>query len=217
MHLALFDLDHTLIPFDSGNAFARFLIDRGALDAGFEGPYLDYCRQYAAGTLDMALMHRFTVSALSAYPATEIDGWLDEFEQSLVARIPPASVALVNEHRDAGHVCALVTATTRFIAARFAHLLGLENVVATVPELDARGHYTGEMIGPACYRAGKIVHVEQWLQGRGASLASVERSWFYTDSINDLALLERVTDPVVVAPDDRLAALAVARGWPRRH
>ncbi len=214
MQLALFDLDHTLIPFDSGNAFARFLIERGVLDAAFETQYLVYCREYAAGTLDMELMHRFTVGALSAYPRAVLAQWTAEFELEMAAAIPSSSIDLVRAHQQRGDLCALVTATTRFIAEPFARSLGLAHVLATEPEIDARGHYTGETVGPPCFRADKIGHVQTWLARWGASLQSLQRSWFYTDSINDLPLLEAVTDPRVVAPDARLAALARDRGWP---
>lgn len=211
--IALFDLDHTLIPFDSGNAFTRFLIERGVLDAAFERGYLDYCRQYAAGTLDMAAMHRFTVGSLAMHSRDTIAGWLAAFESAMAASVPQASIALVARHREAGHRCALVTATTRFIAEPFGRLLGLPVVLATEPALGDDGHYTGETVGPPCFRADKLVHVNAWLAGEGGTLADALRSWFYSDSINDLALLEAVTDPVAVRPDAALAAHALRCGW----
>jgi HAD superfamily hydrolase (TIGR01490 family) len=214
MQIALFDLDHTLIPFDSGNAFVRFLIERGVLDRAFERGYLDYCRQYAAGTLDMAAMHRFMVGSLAMHSREAIAGWLAPFEAAIAASVPPASKALVARHRDAGHRCALVTATTRFIAEPFGRLLGLPVVLATEPALGEDGHYNGETVGPPCFRADKLVHVDAWLSREGAALGGAERSWFYSDSINDLALLEAVTDPVAVRPDAALAAHALRRGWP---
>jgi HAD superfamily hydrolase (TIGR01490 family) len=211
--IALFDLDHTLIPFDSGNAFTRFLIERGMLDAAFERGYLDYCHQYAAGTLDMAAMHRFTVGSLAMHSRDTIAGWLAAFESAMAASVPQASIALVARHREAGHRCALVTATTRFIAEPFGRLLGLPVVLATEPALGDDGHYTGETVGPPCFRADKLVHVNAWLAGEGGTLADALRSWFYSDSINDLALLEAVTDPVAVRPDAALAAHALRCGW----
>jgi HAD superfamily hydrolase (TIGR01490 family) len=212
--VALFDLDHTLIPFDSGNAFARFLIERGVLDAAFERGYLAYCREYAAGTLDMAAMHRFTVGSLAMHSCATIAGLLTAFESSIASSMPQASIALVAQHRQAGHRCALVTATTRFIAEPFGRLLGLPVVLATEPALGEDGHYTGETVGPPCFRAHKLVHVSAWLAREGGTLAQAQRSWFYSDSINDLALLEAVTDPVAVRPDAALAAHALRRGWP---
>ncbi len=214
MQIALFDLDHTLIPFDSGNAFTRFLIERGVLDATFERGYLVYCRQYAAGTLDMAAMHRFTVGSLAMHPCEAIAGWLADFEAVIAASVPQASMALVARHREAGHRCALVTATTRFIAEPFGRLLGLPVVLATEPAAGDDGHYTGETVGPPCFRADKLVHVNAWLACEGRTLAQAQRSWFYSDSINDLALLQAVTDPVAVRPDAALAAHALRCGWP---
>jgi HAD superfamily hydrolase (TIGR01490 family) len=212
--IALFDLDHTLIPFDSGNVFTRFLIERGVLDAAFERGYLDYCRQYAAGTLDMAAMHRFTVGSMAMHSHDTIADWVAAFESSMAASVPQASIALVARHRKAGHRCAIVTATTRFIAEPFGRLLGLPVVLATEPALGDDGHYTGETLGPPCFRADKLVHVNEWLAREGSTLAQAQRSWFYSDSINDLALLEAVTDPVAVRPDAALAAHALRRGWP---
>jgi HAD superfamily hydrolase (TIGR01490 family) len=212
--VALFDLDHTLIPFDSGNAFARFLIERGVHDEAFEQQYLAYCHEYAAGTLDMAAMHRFMVGALAMHSRDTIAVWLAAFESSMAASVPQASIALVARHREAGHRCAIVTATTRFIAEPFGRLLGMPVVLATEPALGDDGHYTGETVGPPCFRADKLVHANAWLAREGSTLAQTQRSWFYSDSINDLALLEAVTDPVVVRPDAALAAHALRRGWP---
>ena len=217
MQLALFDLDHTLIPFDSGREFTRFLAGRGALDAGFDAQYLDYCRQYAAGSVDMVAMHRFTVGALARHSPQRLREWLREFETVIEALVPQASRALVREHQAAGHRCALVTATTRFIAEPFGRVLGLAEVLATEPEFDARGHCTGEVVGEPCFREHKLSHVNSWLARRGVAWTDVTRSWFYSDSANDLPLLRAVSDPVAVNPDATLQAHALASGWPVRH
>ena len=217
MQLALFDLDHTLIPFDSGSVFTRFLATRGALPAGFEDGYLAHCRAYATGTVDMVEMHRFTVSALAAHAPAQLDDWLGEFEATIVARLPAASLALVHEHAALGHVCALVTATTRLVAEPFAHALGLAELLCTEPQRDARGHVTGEVVGVPCFREHKRTHVETWLARRGAGWGTVRRSWFYSDSANDLPLLGAVTDPVAVNPDATLFAHAQRHGWPVRR
>jgi HAD superfamily hydrolase (TIGR01490 family) len=214
MQIALFDLDHTLIPFDSGSMFTQHLAALGALDDGFEAQYLDYCRRYADGTVDMLAMHRFTVGALGAHDPATLAQWLREFRGAIAARVPPAALELVARHLAARDACALVTATTRFVAEAFAAVFGLADVLATEPEIDAQGRYTGEIVGQACFREYKIAHVEAWLARRGASWDDVERSWFYSDSINDLPLLEVVTDPVVVDPDAALRARALANGWP---
>ena len=214
MQIALFDLDHTLIPFDSGSMFTQHLASLGALDDGFEAQYLDYCRRYADGTVDMLAMPRFTVGALGAHDPATLAQWLRNFRGAIAARVPPAALDLVARHLAARDACALVTATTRFVAEAFAAVFGLTEVLATEPEIDAQGRYTGEIVGQACFREYKIAHVEAWLARRGASWDDVERSWFYSDSINDLPLLEVVTDPVVVDPDPALRARALANGWP---
>jgi HAD superfamily hydrolase (TIGR01490 family) len=217
MQIALFDLDHTLIPFDSGSVFTRFLAERGALPATFAAQYLDYCQQYAAGRLDMVEMHRFTVGALAVHAPQRLAGWLKEFETLITPLIPAASHALVSEHQAAGHACALVTATTRLVAAPFGRVLGLAEVLCTEPAYDARGHCTGEVIGEPCFREHKRSHVQAWLARRGRGWGDVTRSWFYSDSANDLSLLMAVSDPVAVNPDAVLAAHAKASGWPVRH
>ena len=216
MDIALFDLDHTLIPFDSGSAFTRYLAAQGALPADFEARYLAYCRSYAAGRIDIVAMHRFTVGALAVHDPVTLARWLGEFEQCAARSIPPAAIRLVEQHRAAGHACALVTATTRFIAEAFGNAVGLEDVLATEPELGDDGRYTGEVVGPPCFREHKITHVRAWLARRGLDWSGVTRSWFYSDSIHDLPLLEAVTDPVAVDPDPRLRECARQRGWPIR-
>ena len=212
--LALFDLDHTLIPFDSGSLFTQHLASLGALEPGFEAAYLGHCRRYAEGTVDMAQMHRFTVGALGVHPPQRLAGWLRALEPKIAARVPPASLALVQQHLAAGHDCALVTATTRFVAEAFARVLGLQEVLATEPAVDARGRYTGEIVGVPCFREHKLAHVQAWLARRGLQWGDVERSWFYSDSANDLPLLRAVSDAVVVDPDPGLRAEAARQGWP---
>ena len=185
MEIALFDLDHTLIPFDSGSAFTRHLATLDALPPDFEAQYLEYCRRYAAGTVDMVAMHRFTVGALAVHEPATLAAWLREFARAIAPRIPASARQLVAEHQAAGHACALVTATTRFVAEAFASSLGLQEVLATEPARDARGHYTGEIVGHACFREHKLTHVQAWLARRGVGWTEVGRSWFYSDSMND--------------------------------
>jgi HAD superfamily hydrolase (TIGR01490 family) len=217
MKLALFDLDHTLIPFDSGGAFTRFLVERGDLTPEVEAGYQDWCRKYATGGFDVLEVHRFLVGAIGRIPPPALAAALRDFESTLAARVPLRTRALVHEHSKVGHVCALVTATARFIAEPFARVLGIENVLASEPALDANGCYSGELVGPACFREHKRTHVDRWLQGRGLSWEKLERSWFYSDSSHDLALLQVVTEPVAVDPDPQLAAIAAERGWRVLH
>ena len=214
MEIALFDLDHTLIPFDSGSVFTRHLASRGALPPEFEAQYLDYCRRYAEGTVDMVQMHRFTVGALGVHEPATLAQWLREFREVIAPRIPRRARQLVQHHQATGRTCALVTATTRFVAEAFAAVLGLDTVLATEPALGPDGRYTGEIVGQPCFREHKRTHVEQWLARRGMRFTDLGRSWFYSDSVHDLPLLEAVSDPVAVDPDARLLAIAQGRGWP---
>jgi len=214
MQIALFDLDHTLIPFDSGGAFTRHLVAIGALDAGFTPRYEEFCRSYAAGRVDMREMHRFVVGALAAHEPDALAAWVREAARAMAPQVTDAARTLVATHRARGHVCALVTATSRFVAEPFGALAGLDDVIATEPELDGQGRYTGEIVGEPCFREYKRLHVQGWLARRGATWDDVERSWFYSDSAHDLPLLSAVTDPVAVDPDPELRRQARARGWP---
>ncbi len=214
MRLALFDLDHTLIPFDSGMAFTRWLVARGALPPASDAAYLEHCRRYVAGAIDVQALHRALVLPLAAAKRTDLDAWLADFEAELLPTLPAAALALVARHRDDGDICCLVTATTRLIAERYAAGFRLEELLATEAARDSLGRLTGEIVGTPCVGLHKLAKLESWLALAGHRLADCERSWFYSDSSGDLPLLEAVTDPVAVRPDARLRELALARGWP---
>ena len=160
-------------------------------------------------------MQRANVGALREVPPAEVARWIDEFREHLRPRVPAATRALVNGHRDRGDLCAIVTATPRFLAEPLAALFEVPHLLASESAVDARGHRTGEVVGEPCFRAHKITHVQRWLaeHGHGYTLQTVGRSWFYSDSANDLPLLEAVSDPVAVTPDARLRAHARAKGW----
>lgn len=213
MKLALFDLDHTLIPFDSGMAWTRFLVARGVLPADAETVYLGYCQQYVDGTLDIHALHRASVAPLASFGMAALRRWASEFEAEIAPQVPEPMRALVRRHQDAGHVCAIVTATTRFIAEPFGRLFGGADVLAT-RSLVIDDTLDGAIDGDPCYGVHKLMHVNQWLATRGTRLDALEQSWFYSDSASDLPLLGAVSDPVAVAPDDRLRARAVEAGWP---
>jgi len=213
MKLALFDLDHTLIPFDSGMAWTRFLVGRGRLAADAEERYLAYCHQYVAGTLDMHAMHRASVLPLAHHAPAELLQWAAEFEQHIAPQLPASRRALVQRHLDDGDLCAIVTATTRLIAEPLARLFGLQHLVATEAVLHDGG-FTGEIAGEPCFREHKPARVRAWLAQQGLRLEAFEESHFYSDSANDMPLLTSVTHPVAVDPDARLLAHAQAAGWP---
>ncbi|WP_077034798.1 HAD family phosphatase [Pelomonas sp. KK5] len=209
--LALFDLDHTLIPFDSGMAWTRFLVGRGVLPTAAPEAYLAACRGYVDGQLDIRALHRATVLPLAALDAPALDVLAGEFETAVAPRLPEQMLALVRGHRERGDVCALVTATARFIAEPLARLFGLPHVLATTSARDAAGRFTGEIDGEPCFREHKISHVRAWLAQEGWAWPAEQ--CFYSDSINDLPLLEAVTRAVAVRPDPRLRAHAQQRGW----
>jgi len=213
MKLALFDLDHTLIPFDSGMAWTRFLVARGVLPADAETVYLGYCQQYVDGTLDIHALHRASVAPLASFGMAALRRWAAEFEAEIAPQVPEPMRALVRRHQDAGHVCAIVTATTRFIAEPFGRVFGVADVLAT-RSLVIDDTLDGGIDGDPCFGVHKLMHVNQWLATRGTRLEALEQSWFYSDSASDLPLLCAVSDPVAVAPDDRLRARAVEAGWP---
>lgn len=208
MRLALFDLDHTLIPFDSGYAWTQFLIARGHRPPEAADEYLAFARQYVAGTLDIFAMHRAFMAPLMAVPHPTREAWRAEFARTLAPRVPEAMKALVARHRAAGDVCAIVTATTRLVCEPVARLFDVPHLLCT--ESDA----AGEIVGEPCYRHHKVSHVERWLQREGLPpLAQCAHSTFYSDSASDLPLLEAVTQPVAVRPDARLHAHAQKLGW----
>lgn len=215
MNLALFDLDNTLLAGDSDYEWAQFLIDQGVLErAIYEARNNTFFEQYKAGTLDIFEFLDFQLAPLARYPKEQLDHWHAQFMQ---ARILPLmhdkARALVAEHQSRGELCAIITATNSFITAPIARAFGVAHLIATEPE-GREGRFTGKPAGIPCFREGKITRLEAWLAGRGQTLASFEESAFFSDSCNDLALLERVTRPVAVDPDPVLEQLAKDRGWP---
>jgi HAD superfamily hydrolase (TIGR01490 family) len=214
--LALFDLDHTLIPFDSGMAWTRFLVREGALDDGAEARYLGFCHQYVAGTLDIHAMVRANLLPLAAFEPEQLAQWRQRFEREIAAHLPnDAMRARVAHHLESGDLCAVVTATERLVAEPFARAFGIEHLVATEGVM-INGRPTGEIDGLPCFREHKLARVEQWLTRLSVApktVAAFDESFFYSDSINDLPLLEAATHPVAVRPDERLRAHAFAAGW----
>jgi HAD superfamily hydrolase (TIGR01490 family) len=216
MNLALFDLDHTLIAFDSGMAWTAYLVRVGALAEEANSRYLDFCKQYVAGTLDIHAMHRASVAPLRPFGVAQLLAWREGFEAGISARLSKPAHALVERHREAGDLCAIVTATTRFVAEPFARQFGVEHLVATEWQA-VDGVPSGEIDGRPCYRENKPIRVRDWLAGLGGvrrEISAFDRSWFYSDSISDLPLLNAVTDPVAVCPDQRLRDHAAEMNWP---
>ncbi|MBX3591358.1 MAG: HAD family hydrolase [Burkholderiaceae bacterium] len=213
--LALFDLDYTLLPIDSDYEWARFLIRLGVVDgAEYERRNDLFFEQYHAGTLDIHEFLAFQLAPLAAHPRSQLDAWHRQFMDEVIApAIRPSARALVDRHRIRGDLCAIVTATNEFVTAPIARAFGVEHLIATGIELlDDR--YTGRPRGTPSFREGKVRRTDEWLASLGRDWAGFARSFFYSDSVNDMPLLERVTDPVATNPDPRLTALAGERGWP---
>jgi HAD superfamily hydrolase (TIGR01490 family) len=214
MNLALFDLDNTLLACDSDYEWGQFLVDRGVLRRDeYEAQNAAFYEQYKEGTLDIHEFLGFALRPLAEHAPEDLARWHTEF---MDARIRPAmgaaARALVRRHLDAGDLCAVVTATNSFVTGPIAREFGVAHLVATEPE-QVGGRYTGRVAGTPCFREGKIVRVDAWLAAQGRKLADFARSGFYSDSHNDLPLLELVTHPVAVDPDEKLAAEAGRRGW----
>jgi HAD superfamily hydrolase (TIGR01490 family) len=214
MNLALFDLDYTLLPIDSDYEWARFLIREGVLDGEhYERENERFFAQYKQGTLDIFEFLRFQLAPLGAHPRRQLDAWHQQYMSDVVApRIAPQARALVEQHRSQGDLIALVTATNAFVTAPIAKAFGIEHLIATGIE-EVNGEFTGKPHGTPSFREGKVSRTEQWLAAMGHRLEGFEQSWFYSDSMNDLPLLEKVTHPVATNPDERLATLAGQRGW----
>lgn len=215
MRLALFDLDNTLLVGDSDFEWAQFLIFKGVLDREvYEARNLEFYEQYKAGTLDIHAFLDFQLKPLARHPRAQLDAWHAEF---LATRIMPMisdkARALVARHAEAGDTLIVITATNSFVTRPIVREFGIEHLIATEPE-QRDGEFTGRVAGTPSFRQGKVERLEQWLAERGTSLAAAERSWFYSDSQNDLFLMERVSDPVAVDADAELARIAAERGWP---
>ena len=212
MKLTLFDLDQTLLSGDSDVLWCDFLIAQGVLDAAFAQRNADMDVLYKAGTVDPVAFAGFYVSTLAGRTPQQWEPLRQLFlTQEILPRIPSAAVALVSRHRNAGDLVIMTTATNRFITERTAQHLQIEHLIATDPEL-VDGVFSGATTGVLNMRAGKLTRLHAWLQSRGHSFAQFE-STGYSDSINDLPLLEAVNRPVAVNADARLAQVAAARGW----
>ncbi len=215
MNLVLFDLDNTLLAGDSDFAWAQFLIGKGVLDREVqESKNVQFYEQYKAGTLDIFEFLDFQLAPLARHPRAQLDAWHEEFmDLSVRPMITAKSRALVQQHLDSGALVAVVTATNAFVTGPIVREFGIPHLVATIPAQEG-GAFTGKPRGTPAFREGKIERVERWLESLGLHLGSFARSWFYSDSHNDLPLMGRVTDPIAVDPDDTLRAHAQAEGWP---
>ena len=215
MDLVLFDLDNTLLNGDSDYEWARFLIEQGVLDGPvYEAQNNAFFDMYKQGTLDIHAFLAFQLKPLSEYSRSQLDSWHRQFMQTRILPImgQPAR-DLVRRHLAEGSLCAIVTATNAFITGPIARSFGIPHLVATELE-EIGGKFTGRPRGIPCFREGKLDRVDQWLASLGHAWDEFPATTFYSDSLNDIPLLERVSRPVAVDPDERLRALAGQRGWP---
>lgn len=214
--LALFDLDHTLLPIDSDYEWGQFLTRVCAVEPiAFAKRNADFFAQYQNGTLDAVEYLEFALGTLTQFSRQQLDDYqLTYMREVIEPHILPAARALVKQHQDAGDLVVIVTATNRFVTAPIARALNVEHLIAAEPELDDDGCPTGKLVGTPTSGAGKITHTQAWLAARGMKLEDFERSYFYSDSQNDIPLLSIVTDPVATNPSPTLTAHAQAHGWP---
>jgi HAD superfamily hydrolase (TIGR01490 family) len=217
-NLALFDLDHTLIPTDSDHEWGRFMVKHGMVDAeNFARENDRFFADYKAGRLDIHAYLVAMLTPLARYSRAQLAEYHQMYMHEVIKpAIVPAALELVRQHRDAGDLCCMVTATNEFITGPIAAVFGVEKLIACEAEtVDGQPHsdYTGRPTGTPSYKEGKIVRTEAWLASLGKTWSDFGRSYFYSDSHNDIPLLQKVTDPIATNPDDTLRAHAQANGW----
>lgn len=214
-HLALFDLDNTLLNGDSDFEWAQFLISKGVVDPEIQAAKnAQFYADYKAGTLDIHAFLDFQLAPLARHQRTQLDIWHGEFMRKHIQPIMLDNArALVAQHLALGHLCAVVTATNAFVTGDIAREFRIPHLIATIPGI-VQGEFTGKPVGTPSFQKGKITRVDAWLESIGLWQGSFEHRWFYSDSHNDLPLLEWSTHPVAVDADDTLKAHATVQGWP---
>lgn len=217
MKLTLFDLDHTLLPIDSADTWSHHVVKRGESDPERRkqqsGRIEQFAREYRAGTFDIGAYVDFQMELLARHPRAQLDHWREEFVQAHVEpALRPEARAVIAAERARGAVVAIVTGTNRYVTRPIARAFGVDTLLAVQPE-ERDGRFTGGHVGTHTYGHGKVVAVQSWLALLGTSLGQLAESTFYSDSINDLPLLEQVARPVVTNGDARLRQIATERGW----
>ena len=212
MSLAIFDLDNTLIGGDSDHLWGEFLAEKGVVDGAYYKQENDrFYQEYKAGTLDIMAFLQFSLKALADNSMQDLKTWRAEFMQNHIERLMlPKSFELLEKHRKQGDYLLIITATNRFVTELIAEKLGAHDLLATDPEM-IDGCFTGKVAGTPCFQSGKVERLNAWLAENPHDLKD---SWFYSDSNNDLPLLEIVDHPVVVDADEALTAHAKKHGWP---
>lgn len=212
MALAIFDLDNTLIVDDSDHLWGEYLAEQGVVDGEHYRRENDrFLAEYQRGDLDIHEFLRFSLQVLARHEPGELARLRAGFiERKIAPIVAPRAPGLLASHRDAGDHLMIITATNRFVTEPIAQMLDVDTLIATEPAM-ADGRYTGEVAGTPCFREGKVTRLEEWLVENGGDLDGAS---FYSDSLNDLPLLERVTYPTAVDPDPTLRETAEQRGWP---
>jgi HAD superfamily hydrolase (TIGR01490 family) len=210
--LAIFDLDNTLLAGDSDYLWGIYLSEQGLVDKEeYERKNQQFYDEYKNGTMNICKFHNFSLKPLSETPMDKLKAIHKNFMvDSILPIITQPAKDLIQKHRDKGDYILIITATNRFITEPIAKELGVDDLIATDPEI-VDGQFTGKLSGVACYQEGKVTRLNTWLETKEYDLTD---SWFYSDSINDLPLLEQVTNPVAVDPDEKLKQLATDREWP---
>lgn len=212
MNLAIFDLDNTLIAGDSDHAWGEFLCEKGLVDTDAYRQGNDYFyEQYKQGTLDIYEFLEFALKPLSEHSLSSLNGLHNEFmQEKVLPMMLPKAKELLDNHRAQGDFLLIITATNRFVTGPIAEALGVDDIIATEPE-KLNGAYTGKVEGTPCFQSGKVERLNAWLENNDYSL---EGSYFYSDSQNDLPLLELVSNPIAVNPDETLETIANEHLWP---
>ena len=213
--LALFDLDHTLLPLDSDHQWADLLARTGRAGdpAEAQARNEELMERYNAGQLTAEQSAEFMLGLLARASQPELAQWHEDFMAEVIRpAIRDNAIELVQEHMTRGDLCAIVTATNDFVTAPIARAFGIPHLIATVAET-RQGRYTGRIQGVPSFQAGKIVRVDEWLAGMGLKRDAFQETWFYSDSPNDLPLLEVVSHPIATNPSPTLRDIALQRGW----
>ncbi len=215
MDLILFDLDNTLLVGDSDYEWAQYLIEKGVRDrAEHEVKNLHFYNAYKAGTLDIHEFLDYQLKPLASYPQKKLKKWREEYVATKIVPIMTEKArALVNDALKQTEYVLIITATNRFVTETIATAFGIKYLIGTEPE-EINGEFTGKVAGTPSFREGKITRLEQWLQARGLGWHSFDTTRFYSDSLNDLPLLNLVKEPIAVDPDDTLRSHALSNGWP---
>lgn len=214
-NLALFDLDNTLLAGDSDYNWSIFLIGEGLLD---EKTHHDrneqFYQDYKNGNLDIYAFLKFQLQPLAQHPKKFLDELHKKYMEKVIRpMMTQKAQKLVDEHKTNGDLCVVITATNSFVTKPIATAYGIEHLIGTDPEM-VDGEYTGGVSGVPSFQEGKVTRINAWLAERGKNLADFEKSYFYSDSHNDLPLMKLVTNPVAVDADEKLTAFAKAQNWP---